>query len=388
MTVHNRFHFLVYLAVLSIIGFLATDMYLPAFDQMRLDFGTSKQNISASLSLFLGGFAIAQLIWGPISDRHGKALAINIGLGIFVLASIGIFFTQNIKLFLILRLFQAIGGCAAAVSWQALIIDRYPAQKVKTIFANIMPLVALSPALAPLLGVYILDVFGWRYIFLILAVIALLLIAYTFTLKETTPTKVISTPSNGSYRSFFRHRKYIGNVIIYAFTSAGFFAWLTGAPFFLIELGYDEQMIAFSFVPQTIAFIVGGYGYRLFSERIDGRLILPYLLIIYSICMLSLLIMAMTTTPTLTMLLIPFCCMALSNGATYPIVVAEALQSFKNNSGKAAALQNTLQLGCCFIASTFVSFFSENALLASVIAMASTIVFVAFGYGLTKKTLK
>lgn len=388
MPTKNRFHFVIYLALLSIIGFLATDMYLPAFDQMRMDLNTSKQNIAASLTLFLGGFAIAQLLWGPISDRYGKPLAITIGLGLFTITSIGIFFTQNIVIFLILRMLQAIGGCAAAVSWQALIIDHYPENKVKNIFASIMPLVALSPALAPLLGVYILQHWGWKYIFLFLALLATILIAYTFTLKSNenpTNRKNQTAIDTISYISFFKYKNYLGNVIIYAFCSAGFFAWLTGAPFFLKELGYDEAAIGWSFVPQTIAFIIGGYGYRLISNRVDGKRILPYLLITYSISMVALLLIAVLTVPTLTLLLIPFCLMAFTNGATYPIVVTQALQPFKNNSGKASALQNTLQLGACFLASAFVSLFSKNALLATMIVMVCTVFFVAIGYRLSKK---
>lgn len=390
MPEQNKFHFLVYLAILSIIGFLATDMYLPAFDTMRLDFGTSKSNIGASLTLFLGGFAIAQLLWGPISDKYGKPLAINLGLVLFAIASVGIFFTHNITLFLILRVIQAIGGCAAAVSWQALVIERYPEEKTKGVFASIMPLVALSPALAPLIGVYILEHLGWRYIFLILALIAFGLILYTLTIKSTQTSNEIEVAKNKvskSYFSFFKYRKYIGNVTIYAFCSAGFFAWLTGAPFFLKELGYDEAQIGWSFVPQTIAFIIGGYGYRILANKIDGKKLLPYLLTLYSVCMISLLLLAVFTVPTLTILLIPFCMMAFANGATYPIVVAEALQPFKEDSGKASALQNTLQLGSCFVASAFVSLFSSRALLATAIVMAATVIFVVIGYGMTKKAV-
>src|SRR5690554_1873241 len=167
----NKFHFLIYLALLSIIGFLATDMYLPAFDAMRSDLETTKNYIGASLTLFLGGFAIGQLIWGPISDKYGKPKAILLGLSIFVISSAGIFFTENVFMLLALRILQALGGCAAAVSWQALVIERYPENETNKVFASIMPLVALSPALAPLLGVWILQHFGWRYIFIILAII-------------------------------------------------------------------------------------------------------------------------------------------------------------------------------------------------------------------------
>jgi Bcr/CflA subfamily drug resistance transporter len=382
----NKFHFLLYLAGLSIIGFLATDMYLPAFEIMRRDLGTSKQNIGASLTIFLGGYALAQLLWGPVSDRFGKSKAILLGLGIFTITSACLFFTKNIYAFLFLRLLQAVGACSAAVNWQALVIDRYPESETNKVFASIMPLVALSPALAPLLGVYILQHFGWEYIFITQAAIALLLIVYTLGMRNVRPATSPTGSGGNSYRMFFHSKNFIGNVLIYAFCSAGFFAWLTGAPFFLKELGYNESEIGLSFVPQTITFMIGGYGYRIISTKIDGKKILPYLLITYSACMIILLLLAVFTTPTMTTLLIPFCIMALSNGASYPIAVAEALKPFTDDSGKASALQNTLQLGACFLASAGVSLFSQHALMATCITMALTIIFVATGFRMTKAT--
>ena len=80
-----------YLAGLSMLGFLATDMYLPAFEAIRLDLNTTENKVSASLSLFLGGYALAQLLWGPLSDKFGKRAAILAGLLVFVLASVAIF---------------------------------------------------------------------------------------------------------------------------------------------------------------------------------------------------------------------------------------------------------------------------------------------------------
>lgn len=373
-----------YLAGLSVIGFLATDMYLPAFDIMRSDLETSKPNIGASLTIFLGGYAVGQLFWGPFSDRFGKGKAIVVGLGIFVATSTGLFFSRNITIFLILRLLQAVGACAAAVSWQALVIDRYPESQRQKIFASIMPLVALSPALAPLIGVYILRHFGWEYIFIVQAAIALLLVLYATRLPESSVSNREKMASNNSYSIFFHSKKFIGNVLIYAFCSAGFFAWLTGAPFFLKELGYNETEIGLSFVPQTITFMIGGYGYRFLSNRVGGKTILPYLLAAYATCMITLLILSVFTTPTMTALLIPFCIMAMSNGASYPIAVAEALKPFAQDSGKASALQNTLQLGACFLASGGVSLFSQHALIATGVIMAATVVFVVIGFGLTK----
>lgn len=375
---------MIYLAGLSIIGFLATDMYLPVFDVMRSDLATSKSNIGASLTLYLGGFAIAQLLWGPFSDRYGKGKAILSGLSIFVLTSVGIFFTKDIVVLLGLRLLQAIGACSAAVCWQALVIDRYPESETHKIFASIMPLVALSPALSPLVGVYISHHFGWRYIFIILALIAFMLILYTLSLSKSSSPGTKAIIEEKSYQSFFQSKKYLGYVMIYAFSSAGFFAWLTGCPFFLKELGYSESEIGLSFVPQTIAFMAGGYGYRLLANKIDGKRYLPYLVTLYSVCMVTLLLIGVFTIPTLSILLVPFCFMALANGAANPIVVAQALTPFAENSGKASALQNTLQLGTCFVASGGVSLFSQHALIATCIVMVSTVFFVILGLRLIR----
>ncbi|WP_158963571.1 purine nucleoside transporter PunC [Myroides fluvii] len=386
----NNFLFLVYLTGLSIIGFLATDMYLPAFEQMRVDLDTTKSNISATLSLFLAGYAIAQLLWGPISDKVGKPKTILMGLSIFILSSLAIFFTSSVTAFLILRLIQAIGVCAAAVSWQALVIERYPKEQTNRVFATIMPLVALSPALAPLLGVYLLEHFGWRSIFITLALIAIALMLYTFTIQHKkatadSPSKKDTTPPSLSYWRLLQSKAYVGNVMIYACCSAAFFAWLTGSPFFLKEMGYSEGEIGFSFVPQTIAFLIGGFGYRTLAPRVDGTKLIAYFVSLFAIAIVITAALAIFTTPTLTSLLIPFCFMALANGACYPIVVAEALKLFPENSGKAAALQNTIQLGMCFIASAIVSLFSKDALFSTALVMVGTIPLAFWAYNWTKK---
>ena len=115
--VRPKFHFSIYLAILSIAGFLATDMYLPAFDIMHIDMATTRANVGASLSIFLGGFAIGQILWGSIADRYGKPEALMMGLSIFTIASFMLFYIQDIQYFLAWRLAQALGICSAAVCW-------------------------------------------------------------------------------------------------------------------------------------------------------------------------------------------------------------------------------------------------------------------------------
>lgn len=111
--------FIPYLAVLSMLGFLATDMYLPAFGAMQQSFNTSAGMISASMSLFLAGFACGQLVWGPLSDRIGRKPVLLAGLSLFALGCAGMLWVDDVVLMLVLRFIQAIGVCAAAVSWQA-----------------------------------------------------------------------------------------------------------------------------------------------------------------------------------------------------------------------------------------------------------------------------
>ena len=373
--------FLVWLAGLSVLGFLATDMYLPAFAAIQADLQTPASAVSASLSLFLAGFAAAQLLWGPLSDRYGRKPVLFIGLTIFALGSLGMLWVENAATLLILRFVQAVGVCAAAVIWQALVTDYYPSQKVNRIFATIMPLVGLSPALAPLLGSWLLVHFSWQAIFATLFAITVVLILPIFWLKPT--TKARNNSQDGlTFTDLLRSKTYRGNVLIYAACSASFFAWLTGSPFILSEMGYSPAVIGLSYVPQTIAFLIGGYGCRAALQKWQGKQLLPWLLVLFAVSVIATWVAGFISHVSLVEILIPFCVMAIANGAIYPIVVAQALRPFPHATGRAAALQNTLQLGLCFLASLLVSCLISisTPLLTTTSVMLSTVVLVALGY--------
>jgi len=378
--------FLIWLAGLSVLGFLATDMYLPAFPAIQQDLGSDASAISASLSLFLAGFAFAQLAWGPLSDRYGRKSVLLIGLSIFAVSCLGMLWVENVTQLLILRFIQAVGVCSAAVSWQALVTDYYPAHRASRIFATIMPLVGLSPALAPLLGSWLLNHFDWQAIFAVLFAVTLILMIPALRLK---PRPVKTLPKSGEKVSFFsllKSRTYSGNVLIYAACSASFFAWLTGSPFIISEMGYGAAAIGLSYMPQTIAFLVGGYGCRSALQKFKGETLLPWLLVLYALSTAATWGVAISGHATLTWVLIPFCIMAMANGAIYPIVVAAALLPFSHASGKAAALQNTLQLGLCFLASLVVSWLIITPLLTTTAVMVATIVLAGLGYMLQYRT--
>lgn len=381
--------FLFYLAGLSMLGYLAIDMYLPAFGMMQESLNSTASAISASLSIFLVGFAIGQLLWGPLSDKIGRKPVLLMGLGLFALSCLAMIWVTTPAQLLLLRFVQAVSVCSAAVTWQALVIDRYDDHRAQRVFAAIMPLVALSPALAPLLGAWLLNHGGWHEIFLVLGGITLLVLIPTLMLKEKHHITPDTAKTEKQKISFFRLLKspvYSGNVLIYAACSAGFFAWLTGSPFILRDMGYNPNDIGLSYIPQTIAFMVGGYGCRALLSRINGKTLLPFLLAGYAVSMVGLYAMAKFSNPSLVAILIPFCFMAAMNGASYPIAVSNALAVYPEHSGKAAALQNAIQLGLCSAISFLVSALMHDPLLSTTAVMAATVVLTIGGYIIQRRS--
>lgn len=162
----NSFGFTCYLIGLSVLGYLGMDMYLPAFGVIGGELHLSAGAVGASLSIFLAGFAVGQLLWGPMSDRIGRKPVLLMGLSLFALGCLGMFWVETDVQLWALRFIQAVGVCSAAVSWQALVIDRYPPEQANRLFAGIIPLMSLSPALAPLLGALLLNHWGWLSILL------------------------------------------------------------------------------------------------------------------------------------------------------------------------------------------------------------------------------
>ena len=210
---------LTYLAVLSMLGFIATDMYLPAFKAMEIDFATGPEQIALSLTVFLGGMAMGQLLWGLASDKYGHRNTLAVGLVLFTAASFGLAFSTEVWQLLTLRFIQAIGVCAPAVIWQAMVIKRYSQSSSQQIFATIMPLVALSPALAPQLGVLLADNFGWHSIFITLTLMGALLVATTMAQPKEQP-EVKQTSVKSDIKALVKSKPYMGNVLMFASASA------------------------------------------------------------------------------------------------------------------------------------------------------------------------
>lgn len=386
----------IWLSGLSMLGFLATDMYLPAFDILRQDLSTSSQMIGWSLSIFLLGMAIGQLVYGPLSQKFGKKPVLMSSLAIFSVGTIICAMTNSVELLLAGRFVQSIGAAGATIIWQSFVIEKYDEKTSQRIFATVMPLVALSPALAPIVGALLETQFGWQSIFYCLLAIGVVwmirssLIDFSNALQsqpqvaeEKQTVSIFKT-----YMTILKSTKFSGNMVLYAACSAAFFAWLTGSPFAMSAMGYSGTDIGLSYLPQTVAFIVGGYTCRSLLARYSSEKILPWLLKLFIVSVIVMFIIAMTIEQSsIIPLLIPMCFMAAANGAIYPIVANNALVGFKENSASASGLMNFLQMMLCMVASAVVSLFSDYGVVAMTAVMVFQSALVIIGYGLVKKSV-
>jgi len=376
---------LVYLAALSMLGFIATDMYLPAFKAMEIDFATGPEYIALSLTVFLVGMAVGQLLWGLASDKFGHRNTLATGLALFTVASFGLAFSDQVWQLLSLRFVQAIGVCAPAVIWQAMVIKRYSSQS-QQIFATIMPLVALSPALAPQLGVLLADSFGWHSIFVALTVMGVLLVAVTMAQKDQ-PDQPKSTSVSADIKALLRSKTYLGNVLMFATASAAFFAYLTGMPEIMAQLGYEAKDIGLSFIPQTIAFMLGGYLGKVSVKKYGDEKVLRQLIGLFSVASLLIFIASQWTLTSIWPILAPFCLIAVANGALYPIVVNRALASAQQSPATAAGLQNSLQICVSSLSSALVAAMASQAQMVTGIAIVICMGGLWIGYIVSNREL-
>ncbi len=379
------FFFLGYLALLSMLGFIATDMYLPAFKAIEDTMQATPAQVASSLTCFLAGLAIGQLLYGPLVQRIGKRNSLLIGLIIFAIASFSLASSDTVLSFNIARFFQALGACSAGVIWQAIVIEKYDSEKAQNVFSNIMPLVALSPALAPLLGAFILDISGWQSIFLLLTVLAafLMLLTLAFVPKETVHHEDVEVSAPISYWGILQNTKYLGNVIIFGACSGAFFAYLTVWPIVMEQHGFAAKEIGLSFIPQTIMFIVGGYASKILIRKVGGEKTLTIMLACFGLCVLSIVLSSLVfKAESILPLLVAFSILAAANGAIYPIVVNCALQEFTKNAAKAAGLQNFLQMSIAFGASSLVALWAASGEVAIGWGILVCAILVFIGYKL------
>jgi len=174
-TKNRKFLIILMLGLLSAIGPFSIDMYLPGFKAIALDLQTTIEHIQLSLTSFFIGIAGGQIIYGPLLDRFGRKSPLLIGLVIYIAASIGCVFIQSADGLIFLRLIQALGSCAGMVASRAMVRDYFPPTETAKIFSMLMLVIGISPILAPTMGGYIIEIWGWHYIFVFLTILTVLI---------------------------------------------------------------------------------------------------------------------------------------------------------------------------------------------------------------------
>ncbi len=270
----NTFALTALLAALTAVGPLTTDMYLPSLPQIARALGASTAQVQFTISSYLIGFAIGQIVYGPFSDRHGRKPVLLAAVAVYCVATLGCALSTSIEMLIVARLIQAVGGSGGIVLARAIVRDLYSGARAGRELSVMASVMALAPVIAPIIGGTLQTVFGWQATFILLALSGLAGIALIYWLLPETLGKRAEHPVSlgsmlRSYRLVASNRCYLAYVALVALSFAGLFAWISGASFVLQNL-YGLSPFRFGF-----AFAVGSIGYMI-GSALAAKLVARY----------------------------------------------------------------------------------------------------------------
>lgn len=230
------------LAVLSLLmGFasISTDLYLPAMPAMGRSLHANTGMVEWTISGYLIGFSSGQLLWGPISDRYGRRLAIGSGLILFVIGSAGCALASDVIAMIGWRIVQALVACASVALSRAMVRDLYQGTKAAQMLSTLITVMAIMPLAGPLIGGQIVAISGWRVIFWLLVAVGLVTLGALYTIPETLPAHNRNPEPLGRalfhYVELLKNRRLLGYLGAGGFLYAGMFAYVAGTPFVYIS---------------------------------------------------------------------------------------------------------------------------------------------------------
>lgn len=222
------------LGLLSAIGPLAIDLYLPAFPTMTRDLHASPGEVQRTLSAFFLALAVAQIPIGSFGDRFGRKLPLYLGLGLFVLASIACSLAPSAPVLVALRFVQGFCVCAGTAVSRAMIRDMHQGHEAARLMAFSFLIIGISPVLAPAVGSWLLTVMTWRGLFLILAGLGVAGLVVAAILPETLPPErriPVRQPILPAYGALLGNARFIAAAVIAGLATTVPYAYVTAAPF-------------------------------------------------------------------------------------------------------------------------------------------------------------
>jgi MFS transporter, DHA1 family, multidrug resistance protein len=341
--------FVLVLAAMSAFGPLSTDMYLPAFPAIAAGLGTDAAHVQTTLATFFAGMSLAQLVFGPLTDRYGRRLPLFGGLGIFILGSIGCGLTEDVGWLAAWRFVQGLGGCAGMVTARAIVRDVTEGTETIRLMSRLMLVVTLAPILAPSLGGLLLGWGGWRVIFGALVAYGLgLALVVGLVLPETLPPERRRREGVAGvltvYGRMLATRRFMGLVLSGVLPMGGMFAYITGSPFVFMQLhGVTPGQYGLLFGANAIGIMAVSQLNAMLSQRHPPERVLLWGL--SAMAAAGVTMAALAGTGSFWGIALPLFVYVASIGMVMPIAAALAMASQGRSAGSASALIGTLQFG-------------------------------------------
>jgi MFS transporter, DHA1 family, multidrug resistance protein len=344
------------LASLTGLGPMSSDMYVPSLPAIGHSLQVPIAQVQLTISSYLIGFAIGQIIYGPISDRLGRKPVLLAAICVYGLGSVLCATTQSIDALIASRFVQALGGAGAIVLARAVVRDLYSGVRAGRELSLMGSIQAFAPIVAPLIGGVLQTVFGWHASFILLIIVAVAAGTATArllpeTLRKRTP-QPLSLASMGSlYGSVLAHKSFLAHLAIMTTTFVGLYSWVSGASI-VIQGVYGLSPLAFG-----LTYAVGSFGYMLgthIAVRIVMRLGLGPMIGMGSAVMAAggLLMAAVVASgfTSVAWLVASMTIYLTGMGLAMPQTMAAALTPFPDRAGTASSLLGFSQQSCGAIA--------------------------------------
>ena len=358
---------IIILSLLTALEPLSIDLYLPGFIKMSEYFNTPVSAIQISLSTFLAGFAIGQLIWGPLADKYGRKKPILFSLLIFSLASLGCIFTKTVEQLWVVRFIQAIGGCAGVVISRAVVTDYFERSKTLKIFSLLALIMGIAPILAPSIGNGILKIFDWEGLFISLAGLGFLLfLLVLLLLPETLKKQDIRKQTNvfRDYLEILKVKKFVIYSLLAGIVNGALMIYVANGPFLIMEkAGYSGNMFSLIFSINALGLMIGSFLTNYIQRYLSTPKIVKWALMGMSVVSVLLLIsMYLDVSMVFIFVLLFFYIFPI--GILFPTTTELAITPFIHNSGTASSLFGSIQLAVAFICTVIASFIQDGSITA------------------------
>ncbi|MDM2715178.1 multidrug effflux MFS transporter [Citrobacter sp. Cy232] len=354
--------FILILSGLMAFTSLSTDIYLPAMPTMA---GDLNGNVELTVTGFLVGFAIAQLIWGPISDHLGRRTPLFIGMVLFIIGSAGCALSTDITQIVFWRVFQALGACTGPMLARAMIRDLFARTRAAQMLSTLVLVMAIAPIAGPLIGGQIIRLSTWHSIFWLLVAIGVLMFISLLWLPETLPeerrVKASLAGAFRHYRALLTNGRFMRYTLSLTFYYVGAYAFITGSPFVYIRYYHvDPQHYGWLFALNIVGVMAMSAVNRRLVQRHALEQLLKYATMLAALAAVALALLVKLDIGGFIAIIITVFLLFSMNGIIAATSTAAALDAAPNIAGSASALIGSLQYGSGIISSLLLARLSDG----------------------------